>query len=271
MIRLKVFVTVKAYPLPSKSYDELVCTAGILENGSWIRIYPVKFSTIRFKKYQWIELNLKRRDDRDFRPESYSPVDPDLSDINLLNVVGTKNYWAERKNICLVNVYSSLKQLLNDSKEPTNVSLATFKAKEISDFIIEHDEKEWKNSWVEKRKQGDFFSKNKSINTTTIRKLPYKFKYAFVDEDNKKSKMMIEDWEIGALFWNCLARANGDEKEAIEKVKQKYWDDFVNKKDMYLFLGTTLKFHQRRFSNPFVIIGVFYPPSDPQEKQISIF
>jgi len=46
--RKKVLITVKAYPQPSRSYDELVCTAGILEDGSWIRIYPVPFKFICF-------------------------------------------------------------------------------------------------------------------------------------------------------------------------------------------------------------------------------
>lgn len=41
MVREKVLITVTTYPLPSRSYDELVCIAGILENGEWIRIYPV--------------------------------------------------------------------------------------------------------------------------------------------------------------------------------------------------------------------------------------
>lgn len=38
MPRLKVLLTVVTYPLPSRSYDELVCTAGILEDGSWIAL-----------------------------------------------------------------------------------------------------------------------------------------------------------------------------------------------------------------------------------------
>ena len=41
MAKTKVLITVTTYPLPSRSYDELVCTAGVLENGDWIRIYPV--------------------------------------------------------------------------------------------------------------------------------------------------------------------------------------------------------------------------------------
>jgi len=40
----KVLITVTTYPLPSRSHDELVCTAGILETGEMIRIYPVPLS-----------------------------------------------------------------------------------------------------------------------------------------------------------------------------------------------------------------------------------
>jgi len=79
---------------------------------------------------------------------------------------------------------------------------------------------------------------------------------------------MIEDWEIGALYWNCLRAAEGNETIALEKVREKYEEDFLKDKDIYLFLGTTKEWHMRRANNPFVIIGVFYPK---QETQISLF
>ena len=72
---------------------------------------------------------------------------------------------------------------------------------------------------------------------------------------------MIEDWEIGALYWNCLDKTEGDEFEANELVKKKYEDEFF-KKDLYLFVGTTRANHHRA-PNPFIIIGVFYPPVPP--------
>ena len=58
MPKKKILISVTTYPLPSRSYDELVCTAGFLEDGSWIRIYPVPLSFLKevkkntnFKKY----------------------------------------------------------------------------------------------------------------------------------------------------------------------------------------------------------------------------
>lgn len=43
MAKTKVLIVVKTYPAISNKYDELVCTAGFLEDGTWIRIYPVQF------------------------------------------------------------------------------------------------------------------------------------------------------------------------------------------------------------------------------------
>lgn len=94
------------------------------------------------------------------------------------------------------------------------------------------------------------------------KKLPYEFSYRFISEDGKERKLMIEDWELGMLYWNCLAAANGNEQVACEKVKQKYFTEWC-KKDIYFFLGTTKKFHNVG-TNPFIIIGTFYPPKNPQ-------
>jgi len=127
----------------------------------------------------------------------------------------------------------------------------------------EKDEREWKDEWKALRKQGDLFAQDRNPEIL-IPKLPYKFFYKFEDGDGKIRRMMIEDWEIGALYWNCLTRANGSEQVALEKVKQKYETQFVDKHDIHFFLGTTMTWHRRRGNNPFVIIGVFYPLTNPQ-------
>ena len=95
-----------------------------------------------------------------------------------------------------------------------------------------------------------------------VAKLPYKFSYRFEDCKGRQSTMMIEDWEIGALYWNCLARGEGDEAKAVKMVRQKYMADF-SKLDVHLVLGTTKRYHGWA-TNPFVIIGVFYPPHSDQ-------
>lgn len=271
--RKKVLITVATYPLPSRSHEELVCTAGILEDGSWIRIYPVPLSFIsglrnegktESYKYNWIELDLRRRKD-DFRPESHSPVNYDFRDLELHGKLDTRHEWQMRKEICLKNIFLSLDDLINRSKEPVYQSLATFKPTKLIAFDVEQDDREWKREWLEQLKQLDLFmpSQDGSSTRRMIPKIPYKFYYKFLDVNGRQSRLMIEDWEIGQLYWNCLRSSDGDESKAIEKVRMKYWDEF-KEKDLYLFLGTTKEWHARKAPNPFVIIGVFYPPKITQ-------
>lgn len=270
MTRKKVLITVTTYPLPSRSHDELVCTAGILETGEPIRIYPVPLSfltglrssgKVETFKYTWIEIDLKKRTD-DFRPESHSPINYDFRDLQILERLDTQNNWKARKNICLQNVYTSFEKLIEDSKAPINKSLAVFKPASIIKLEWEETDREWKDEWKALRKQGDLFAQDKDPEVI-IPKLPYKFSYVFTDETGKQRKLMIEDWEIGALYWNCLKAAEGNEAIALQKVKQKYEDEFKDK-DVHFFLGTTKEWHMRRARNPFVIIGVFYPKKELQ-------
>lgn len=276
----KVLIIVKTYPTLSKKYDELVCTAGILEDGSWVRIYPLPFRKLdydqRYKKFQWIELSLIKNKS-DPRPESYKVIDPD--NIKLGHFINSKkNGWQERKAILHKKnpVYTNLTELIEKANS-NKLSLATFKPKKIIDFTVEKVEREWNKEDLlhlkESLKQFSLFDGQNSENVenefSRVDKLPYKFSYKFEDEAGKKSKLMIEDWEIGMLYWNCLRSSSGNEKLATEKVKVKYFNDFL-KKDIHLFLGTTRRFHGWA-NNPFIIIGVFCPPIDNAPEQLSLF
>ena len=282
MPRLKVLLTVTTYPLPSKSYDELVCTAGITEDGRWIRIYPIPLSflnglkregVLQPTKYSWITLDLKERSD-DFRPETHSPVDYEFKDLVVGEHLGTERNWQKRKNICLRSVWTNLTDLIEASKDPNFTSLATFKPTEILGLDIEETEEDWSPVYEQLDRQLNIFDVDKRESRKVkkrIEKVPFKFFYRFKDDAGRTSRLMIEDWEIGALYWNALRRANGDRAVAVQKVRQKYEEEFLAKKDIYLFLGTTKKWHARKAKNPFVIIGVFYPKIEKPDPQGSLF
>jgi hypothetical protein len=59
---------------------------------------------------------------------------------------------------------------------------------------------------------------------------------------------------------------DGDEGRALAKVRQKYFDEFLQK-DLHFFLGTTQLYHSFA-PNPWVIIGVF---PIPHEHQLGLF
>ena len=268
LLNARVLITVKTYPLPSRSYTELVCTAGLLDGEKWIRMYPIPYRFLRdqqkYPKYSWIELNLTRKKD-DFRPESYSPKLGVDEPIKVYQQIGTDSEWAARKSYVLKEVFTSMNELVELAKDPSQrKSLATLKPSRIVDFIVEEDEREWKPKWLEDLKQLNMFElPSQRGHKKLVRKLPYKFFYRFFSEGDKTPhKMMIEDWEIGALFWNCLYKTDGDEQAAVKLVKQKYLEEF-SEKDLYLFVGTTKQYHNFA-PNPFVIIGVFYPPKSDQ-------
>jgi len=113
MAKTKVLITVKTYPTLSAKYDELVCTAGFREDGTWIRIYPLPFRKKpyheQYKKYDWIELDLVKNDS-DFRPESYRPYSHD-NEINIVGHIDTASNWEERKKICLGKIYYNLSEV----------------------------------------------------------------------------------------------------------------------------------------------------------------
>lgn len=273
MALTKVLITVKTYPSLSNKYDELVCTAGFSEDGKWIRIYPVPFRKLnygeQYKKWEWIEIDLEKNTS-DFRPESFKTTK--LDSIKVLGKVDREDNWFERKKLTLKKVYDNLDLLIAEAKDKKiGTSLAVLKPKNILDFVIEPVDANW-----DKKKLQSILAKQEQISLfgieetkkvfEVVRKVPFKFSYKFTTEDNKERTLMIEDWEIGQLYWNCFDKYK-EEEIACKKVKEKYFDTFIKEKDLYFFMGTTLKFHNVG-KNPFLIIGVFYPPKD---NKISLF
>jgi len=269
----RILITVKTYPTLSRKYGETVCTAGVREDGSWVRIYPVPFRRLdekeQYSKFDWVECDL-RRNVNDPRPESYCPLD--MSKLVRAGHIDTTDKWRERREILLkrATVHARMQELIDGAKA-NRLSLAVFKPTRILDFIWEPEDREWsKTKLAEMRKladQGDLFAEEAWRKTfEVIPKLPYSFSYRFEDADGKKSTLQILDWEIGALFWKCRKQCGGDEDQALEKVRVKYVDAFC-KTDQHFFLGTTQQFHFVG-RNPWVIIGVF---PIPHENQLDLF
>lgn len=277
MALTKVLITVKTYSTISEKYDELVCTAGFREDGSWICIFPVPFRKLdyvnRYKKWQWIEIDLVKNTS-DFRPESFRPTNID-KEIRMLDFIDTKGDWIKRKRLIGDRVWYNMADLISAAKDPKVVtSLAIVKPKEVIDFIWKPCDREWDKQKMDRiianKAQGSLFDEDETrLVFKVVRKLPYEFSYIFTTEDGKKRTVMIEDWELGALYWNCLEEAKGDEEIACQKVKEKYLDYMCCQRDLLFFVGTTRQFHYVS-PNPFIIIGTFYPPKIDNQ-QLSLF
>ena len=273
----KILITVKTYPTLSRKYAELVCTAGVNESGEWRRIYPVRFRQLlddqKYRKFQWIEAEIEKSY-IDHRPESYKIVREESLRI-LGKPLTTANKWLSRREAFSDKVpfHADLSVMIQAAHQ-NKLSLAAFKPAEWLDFTHEPVEREWDTKKLAdleaQRQQLDLFKDEATLaeELKVVKKLSYKFSYRFKDIQGKESKLMIGDWEIGALYWKCLCSSQGDEAKAICKVKAKYWDEFVVSKRFSpaLILGTTLEHHNKKAPNPFVIVSVFAPPLDLQQR-----
>lgn len=140
----QILISVKTYPQPSQTYDELVCTAGFLADGTWIRLYPVPFLGLpawqQYQKYCWITLDLIRNT-KDFRPESYRPL-KGAEYLQLGEQLGTARNWEERKKYALKEVFTSMGELIQRAKSreqnhwphlnPARFSILSLKAPSVS-------------------------------------------------------------------------------------------------------------------------------------------
>ena len=250
MDTIKLLITVKTYPTPSKKYREIVCTAGVKEDGSWIRLYPIDYRfrdyAQQYGKYQWIEVKVDKAK-RDPRPESYSPV----SDIKILGKpIGTKHNWDERKKYILPNGTKTMCWLQKQSQK--DISLAIIKPKEVNDFIWERTTDKWSNKQINTLNRIGLFDKNRPA---LLEKIPYKFSYQFTCEEPNCNghTMMIEDWEVMALYRKM--REIYGEIHGLEKVKEKFLNQVCSPtRDTYFFVGTVLQYGK------WIIIGTFWPP-----------
>jgi len=247
--RIKVLITVKTYPTPSKSYEELVCTAGVRVDGSFIRLHPIDYRyrphAQWYQKYQWIDVEVERHL-RDPRPESYRPIG-EIRPIG--KPLPTSSNWAERKEFVLQNCAASMCELKKMSQK--EISLAIIKPKVFKDFVIEETDRRWKPQVEARLKQMRLFGRDRK----PLEKIPYKFSYDFLCQEQgcKGHRMMIEDWEVGELYRKMRDKFK-DEEIAYQKVKDKFYGEICGEdKDTYFFVGTVLK------HGTWIILGTFYP------------
>lgn len=260
--KLKVLITVKTYPIPSQKYDELVCTAGVTESGDFVRLYPINFRDLPFsqqyKKYQWIELEVEKHRGRDARKESYRP------NCDTIQIIGepiktNRGNWDERARYALAKKARSMEEL-RDRQEADNTSLGVFRPKKVHDLVISSDASDWKPRFKAELQQARLWE-CRTVSMEPPRKVPFKFQYQFDCDDSrcKGHKMMIEDWEVGSLFWK-LANAGSSHADAAQKVREKFLNYICGPdKDTHFFVGTTLN-----YKKSWIVIGVFYPKLQPE-------
>ena len=265
-VKLKLLVLVKTRPIPSKKYVEIVCTAGIREDGSWVRIFPIKFRQLpkecKFRKYQWIEC-YGYKPQNDHRPESFH-INMDRGLKCLGDPLDTKGKWALRRSAILgktkPKVYESLRELIADGVA-NKVTLAVFRptAKRlVCEKAKKPEDPERIAAAMAALMAPDLFEDNGWREEFKLcAKAPFDFKYEVTDCEGQKAKFTILDWELGALFFHAKETRHKTDEEAKAEVIEKYGLQFCRYDiDLHFYMGTMNESHKRHFDNPWSIIGV---------------
>lgn len=259
--RERILILAKTYPSPSAKHVETSCVAGINQDGSMRRLYPVPFRLIeqdqQFKKWQWIEVRVEKAA-ADHRPESHKV---DIGSLAAKDAISTKQGWAGRREwIDKIPAFGDFEEIEKTRKDD-GLSLALLRPKRVLGLLInDARNKEWTDEEKEKltraQMQGDLFSEAQARQQVReLRKVPYDFYYSYLcdtSEGEKEYKHKIVDWEVGALFWKMYAEHGPTDWQS--KVRDKIETELI-KKDLMFLMG-----NQHRFPDQWLIVSLIYPP-----------
>ena len=247
----RVLIAVRTYPVPATKSIEASCTAGITEDGKWIRLFPIPFRLMaeenRFSKWQWISTDAVKATS-DARPESYKLNN---ETIQAEGRVGTANNWRARREAIKPLLRPSMCQIRRELDANGSPTLGVFRPARIKRLILEADDPDWGADQLAILKQDDLFQKTPAL---TLEKIPFKFKYEFecADSECRGHAMGCTDWEMAEAYRNWR-REYGDQWE--DAFRQKFERDMIEKCDTHFFVGTVHK-HPKNW----MVVGLFYPP-----------
>lgn len=251
----EVLLIVKTYPATSKSYGDLVCTAGIFEDTEeWVRIYPItwlKYAKNNLKKFVRFKAILKP-DESDYlsRKESYKIKQNTIKITDTsLTKPSKKGVWEERTRI-LKKIQSSSVEELRTKFQIDKTSLGIIKPRINTVKFRNRKPLEDIEINVEATTQYDLFGEK--INKVDEIEKAFSYKFKCDNLECKGHDIICEDWELLEAF-----RSWQKKYPNFEVLKEKLYikfQDWMVKRDLYFIMGTHWKFPT------WIIIGLFYPP-----------
>ena len=251
----RIIILVKTYPHPSNKSIETVCTAGLTEDGKWIRIYPIPFRYLagdkQFKTFQWIEADVvKRPKNKDYRKESYS-VDTDS--IVLLDHLDSEDDAAKRFRLVSDAATESFEALINAHQtQDDKPTLAAVKPYKMYDLKFEKVDPDW--TPTQKAMLNQFSIFDQDLERKPLQKVPYKIKCCFDDsnKDHTHHELSLTDWQYNFTLLKLLSETDGDDQKAKDELNKRWLTNFKEDRESYLFFGTALA--EERF-HTFITIG----------------
>ncbi len=264
IITKRALIVVRTYPVPSETGIESSCTAAITDSGEWLRLFPVPWRLLaedqRFRRYQWVEVDVTKAT-ADPRPESHH-LKPGGIRILSKPLPRSKN-WRAKKDVVIPLRSPSLCYLIRQRDTHQHPTLGLFRPAEIRKLrIIQEKDPDWTDAQRLMLSQGHLFV---GPPCEQLQKIPFKFVYVFRCDDSAcpGHNLMCTDWEMLESYRKWRVRY-GERWES--KFRQKYEQKMIDQRDTHFYVGTVS-------SHPhiWIIVGLFYPPVDPAERQGRLF
>lgn len=270
----RILILAKTYPSPSAQYMETSCVAGISQDGSMRRLFPVPFRMVeqgqQFKKWQWIDVRVEKAN-KDHRLESHKLW---VDTITCNEVIQPKKEWSDRWQwLDKIPTFASI-DAIDTARVQEGLSIALLRPKKLLGLeITKARNADWteeeKEKLVREQMQEDLFSDvDAKRQVKELRKVPFDFYYRYAcdtPDGEKEHRHKIVDWEAGALYWNCR-ESHGVGWEAPFRAKL---EGQLGTKDLMFLMG-----NQHRFQDQWLIISLVYPPkrkSVEESSQGSLF
>jgi hypothetical protein len=248
----ELLILVKTYPQPSTAHRETTCVAAVTRQNDLRRVFPVPFRLLegqsQFRKWEWIEARV-RKAEKDHRPESFRI---DVDTIRRGASVGTRHEWRERRQWIEPHIVESF-ATLEQRRLATGETLGVIRPAEILGLDITAEKSaDWTREDKDKLSRDCLFDSEQIRQRVPLRKLPIAIHYRYKCTDGSEWRHRVTDWEIGALYWNCL-RSHGPqswERPFREKLERE-----LPSKDLMFLMGTI-----HRFPDHWLVVGLIYPP-----------
>lgn len=262
--REELLILVKTNPIPSQKYRETTCVAAVNRAGQLRRLFPVPFRLMtgesRFQKWQWIDAEILKASN-DHRPESHK-IDPDT--ITRGAVIPTRGDWEQRLTWIEPHILDSFEALEN-RRQTTGETLGILRPATILGLdVTPVKEVEWSPKELAALQKEGLFDTDEQKQRAQLRKIPFEFHYRYAFDspnERREHRHMLTDWEIGALYWNCVS-SHGFAWETPFRHKL---EKELPAKDLLLVMGTMHVFPQQ-----WLIIGLIYPPKSQDNLQLSL-
>lgn len=245
---IELMVNCKTYPAVSTRYVETVCTGGVQQDGSLVRLYPVPFRFLdveeQYKRWDVIRVRAYR-DTKDPRPESWHFVPG--TPIEKIEFISTdKRRW------------EWMRATVHESAAAMEASGLTNGCVEIEpiEFYWKPDPKEWTPSQLSVIQQGDLFATKEQMQELADR-VPWQFRLEYREKNTGRE----DDGKVLAWsYYQGFRRARNDsasDQAALDVIAKRVRDSIFNpERTVFAILGTHSRFRH------WMISALYHVPTE---------